>query len=249
MSKDIIHGIHAVLAALQRNPERIETVWLNEDRVDKRSAQIVQAAQAAGVRLERVPCARLDQLAGTEHHHGVVGRYRPQASLDERSLAPFLQQLKQPPLLLILDGVQDPHNLGACLRCADGVGAHAVIVPRDRAVSVTATVRTAASGATESVPVFEVRNLSRVLRELKSAGVWLLGASHDADTVLFDADLRGPLALVLGGEGKGLRRLTREHCDVLVRIPMLGTIPSLNVSVAAAVCLYEALRQRQVRDS
>ncbi|MFQ6023979.1 MAG: 23S rRNA (guanosine(2251)-2'-O)-methyltransferase RlmB [Acidiferrobacterales bacterium] len=249
MKKDVICGIHAVLTALQRNPKHIDTVWLNEDRLDKRSEEIVRTARAAHVKLWRVPHTKLDKLAGTERHQGVVGRYRARRSADERGLQALLAELTETPLLLILDGVQDPHNLGACLRSADGLGAHAVIMPRDRAVSVTATVRRTASGAAESVPVFEVTNLSRALHQLKNAGIWLLGASQEAETVIFEADLDRPLGLVLGGEEKGLRRLTREHCDALVRIPMLGTVSSLNVSVAAAVCLYEALRQRQVRDS
>ncbi len=248
MTKDVICGMHAVLTALRRNPQHIDTVWLNEDRVDKRSEEVVRAAQAASVKLRRVPRAALDRLAGSERHQGVVGRYRAAQPIDERGLTPFLEQLTQPPLLLILDEIQDPHNLGACLRSADGFGAHAVIVPRDRAASITAVVRRAASGAAESVPVFQVSNLSRALRQLKNAGIWLLGASQEAEIMIFDADLHGPVGFVLGGEARGLRRLTRQHCDSLVRIPMLGTVPSLNVSVAAAICLYEAARQRQVRE-
>ncbi|MFQ5756650.1 MAG: 23S rRNA (guanosine(2251)-2'-O)-methyltransferase RlmB, partial [Acidiferrobacterales bacterium] len=214
---------------------------------DRRAYEIVQTARAGHVKLQWVPRARLDELAGTARHQGIVARTCTASRLDEHDLEGFIAQLAETPLLLILDGVQDPHNLGACIRCADGAGAHAVIVPRDRAVSVTATVRRAACGAAESVPLFQVTNLSRVLRQLKRAGIWLLGASQAAGSEFFETDLTGPLAVVLGGEEKGLRRLTRQHCDALVSIPMRGIVPSLNVSVAAAVFLYEAVRQRGAR--
>ena len=247
MKDNIVCGLHAVLAALKRNPRQIDVIWLRADRADRRACEIVQAARAGHVKLQRVPRARLDELAGTGRHQGIVARTCPASRLDEHDLEAFIAQLAETPLLLILDGVQDPHNLGACMRCADGAGAHAVIVPRDRAVSVTATVRRAACGAAESMPLFQVTNVSRVLRQLKRAGIWLLGASQAAESELFEADLTGPLAVVLGGEEKGLRRLTRQHCDALVSIPMRGIVPSLNVSVAAAVFLYEAVRQRGAR--
>ncbi len=247
MKDNIVCGLHAVLAALKRNPRQIDVIWLRADRADRRACEIVQAARVGHVKLQRVPRARLDELAGTGRHQGIVARTCPASRLDEHDLESFIAQLAETPLLLILDGVQDPHNLGACMRCADGAGAHAVIVPRDRAVSVTATVRRAACGAAESMPLFQVTNVSRVLRQLKRAGIWLLGASQAAGSELFEADLTGPLAVVLGGEEKGLRRLTRQHCDALVSIPMRGIVPSLNVSVAAAVFLYEAVRQRGAR--
>lgn len=246
MKEDIICGLHAVLAALKQDPGHVDAIWLRADRVDTRVTEALELARATRVKLQRVPRARLDELAGTHRHQGIVARTRITRRRDERDLEAFIAQLSGTPLFLILDGVQDPHNLGACLRCADGAGAHAVIVPRDRAVSVTPTVRRAACGAAESVPLFQVTNLSRVLRQLKRAGIWLLGASHGAGGGLFEADLSGPLAVVVGGEEKGLRRLIREHCDALVSIPMCGGVPSLNVSVAAAVLLYEALRQRRI---
>lgn len=241
---ELICGLHAVRTALQRNPKHVDAVWLNEQRDDRRAAEIVQAARVAGVKLRRVPRVHLDQLVGDTHHQGVVGRLRSTPMLDEHDLQAFLADLEQIPLLLVLDGVQDPRNLGACLRSADAAGAHAVVLPRDRATSMTASVHQAASGAAVSVPVFQVANLSRTLRRLQEAGIWVAGASPDADSGLYEADLRGPLAVVIGGEAKGLRRLTREHCDALVRIPMRGVSPSLNLSVAAAVFLYEVLRQR-----
>lgn len=241
---DLICGLHAVRTALQRNPKHVDAIWLNEQRDDRRAAEIVQAARVAGVKLRRVPPAHLDQLVGDSHHQGVVGRLRSTPMLDEHDLEAFLAGLNETPLLLVLDGVQDPRNLGACLRSADAAGVHAVVLPRDRTASVTASVHQVAGGAAVTVPVFQVANLSRALRRLKDAGIWLAGASPDGDTGLYEADLRGPLAVVIGGEAKGLRRLTREHCDVLMRIPMRGVTPSLNLSVAAAVFLYEVLRQR-----
>lgn len=247
MSRDrtgLICGLHAVRTALQRNPAHVDAIWLNEQRDDRRAAEIVQAARVAGVKLRRVPRAHLDDLIGDTHHQGVVGRLRSMPMLDEHHLEAFLADLKQTPLLLVLDSVQDPRNLGACLRSADAAGAHAVVLSRDRSASLTASAHQAASGAAISLPLFQVANLSRALRQLKEAGIWLVGASADTDSDLYQADLRGALAIVIGGEAKGLRRLTREHCDVLLRIPMRGTTPSLNLSVAAAVFLYEVLRQR-----
>jgi 23S rRNA (guanosine2251-2'-O)-methyltransferase len=242
---DLIWGLNVVLAALQQHPERVDAVWLSEERVDRRGARVIEAAHQAGIKLRRVPRARLDQLTGAEHHQGAVARLHAVPARREQSLESFLGELTAAPLLLVLDGVQDPHNLGACLRCADAAGVNAVILPRDRAASITGSVRHVASGAADSLSVFQVTNLARTLGQLKDAGIWLVGATQDAQTELFEADLRGALALVVGGEGKGLRRLTRECCDLLLRIPMLGSVPSLNVSVAAAVCLYESVRQRQ----
>lgn len=248
-TEDLVFGLHAVLSALSQSPEHVDAVWLDEARRDRRAQEVTHAAQAARVKVHRVPRAKLDQLAGDARHQGAAARLRAAPLRDENDLESFLSTLAEPAFLLILDGVQDPHNLGACLRTADGAGVHAAIIPRDNAVSVTATVRKVASGAAESVPVFQVTNLARTLRALQEQGVWLVGTAGEAPTSLFDADLSGPLALVLGGEEKGLRRLTREHCDLLVHIPMRGRVESLNVSVAAAVCLYEAVRQRQARAS
>jgi 23S rRNA (guanosine2251-2'-O)-methyltransferase len=245
VSGEYLCGLHAVLAALKKKPEGVEEIWVNEARVDKRMAAVIDAARAARVKVHKSPRAALDRLADGIRHQGVVARLRETAVHTERDLATFLSRLPPSPLLLVLDNVQDPHNLGACLRSADAAGAHAVIVPREHTAPLSAVARRAASGAAESIPVFQVVNLARGLRALKEAGVWLVGASQDADADIFHADLRRPLALVLGGEGKGLRRLTQEECDMLVRIPMAGSVESLNVSVAAGVCLFEAVRQRQ----
>ncbi len=245
MEQDHIYGLHAVLAALTQTPEHVDAIWLDANRHDRRLGEIIQAAQAARVKLHKVPRAKLDQLAGVTRHQGVVAHYRAEAKRDERELSEFIADLTAPPFLLILDGVQDPHNLGACLRSADAAGVHAVITPRDQAVSLTATVRRVACGAAETVPLFQVTNLSRTLKQLKDSGIWLIGAAGDAEKDLFTADLRGPLALILGGEESGLRRLTRSHCDLVVKIPLYGSVSSLNVSVAAGICLYEAVRQRK----
>lgn len=245
MSEDLICGPHAVLAVLKSRPRAVSGVWLNAQRRDKRIDAVIRAAQAAGVKFHRVPRARLDQLAGEFPHQGVVARAQPETVGNERDLADFVTHITGAPLLLVLDGVQDPHNLGACLRCANAAGAQAVIVRRDHAAAVTAVVRRTAAGAAESTAMFRVSNLARCLAGLRDAGVWLIGAAQTAPRVLYEADLTGPVALVLGGEGAGLRRLIREHCDFLVQIPMGGTVESLNVSVAAGICLFEAARQRR----
>lgn len=247
MEEDLICGPHAVLAALKSRPRAVSGVWLSEGRCDKRIDAVIQAAQAAGVKFHRVPRARLDHLAGELPHQGVVARAQPETVGNERDLAEFVKHITDTPLLLVLDGVQDPHNLGACLRSANAAGAQAVIVPRDHSAAVTAVVRRVAAGAAESTPIFRVTNLARCLAGLQDAGVWLIGAAQTAPQALYDADLTGPVALVLGGEGAGLRRLIREHCDLLVQIPMGGTVESLNVSVAAGICLFEASRQRRTR--
>jgi 23S rRNA (guanosine2251-2'-O)-methyltransferase len=240
-----ICGLHAVLAALRKNPQDVEEIWISEARGDKRMAGVVDAARQAGVKIHKSARDALDRLAEGVRHQGVVARLRAAPLRKEQDFESFLANLPPMPLLLVLDGVQDPHNLGACLRSADGAGAHAVIVPREHSAPLSAVARRAASGAAESIPVFQVVNLARALRQLKEAGIWLAGASQEADSDIFHADLRRPLAIVLGGEGKGLRRLTEEECDMLMRIPMAGTVESLNVSVAAGVCLFEVVRQRQ----
>jgi 23S rRNA (guanosine2251-2'-O)-methyltransferase len=240
-----ICGLHAVLAALKNNPQTVEEIWVSDAREDKRVSSVIQAAHEARVKVHKSPRAALDRMVDGMRHQGVVARLRAAPVRKEQDLDTFLAHLPAMPLLLVLDGVQDPHNLGACLRSADAAGVHAVIVPREHSAPLSAVARRAASGAVESIPVFQVVNLARTLRALKEAGIWLAGASQDADSDIFHSDLRRPLALVLGGEGKGLRRLTQEECDMLVRIPMAGSVESLNVSVAAGVCLFEAVRQRQ----
>jgi len=239
-------GVHAVLAALKSAPDRVEEIWVSDTRGDRRIAAVLDAARDARVKIHKSPRAALDRMTDGVRNQGVVARLCETPVLKAPDLESFLAHLPPLPLLLVLDGVQDPHNLGACLRSADAAGAHGVIVPREHSAPLSAVARRAASGAAETVPVFQVVNLARTLRELKQAGLWLAGASQEADTDIFHADLRRPLAIVLGGEGKGLRRLTQEQCDMQVRIPMAGTVESLNVSVAAGICLFEAVRQRKL---
>lgn len=245
VDEELVCGLQAVLGALRWRPQQVADVWVSAQRDDRRIVEIVDAARAAHVKFHRVPRPKLDQMAGGLRHQGVVARLRGVSIGGEKELSALIAGLTRPALLLVLDGVQDPHNLGACVRVADAAGADAVIVPRDRAAPFAAATRRAAAGATEAVALFRVANLSRTLDELKRTGVWLYGVTHDAAEEIYACDLSDPCALVLGGEGEGLRRLTREHCDRLLRIPMVGSIESLNVSVAAGVALYEALRQRR----
>lgn len=246
MSNDLIYGLHPALAALRAHPERIEGVWLASGRDDRRLQEVEQAARAAGLACARTTRDELDDMAGSPRHQGVVLRLRGQVSAGlAEDFETFVQQLPDKPLLLVLDGVQDPHNLGACLRSAEAAGAHAVIVPKDNSAPLSPTARKSASGAAETLALYRVTNLVRALEMLKEQGVWVFGASHEADKSLYETDLNGSLALVLGGEGKGLRRLTREVCDGLMAIPMAGEVSSLNVSVAAGICLFEAVRQRR----
>jgi 23S rRNA (guanosine2251-2'-O)-methyltransferase len=245
MSKKILFGFHAVGVRLKVAPASMEAVYVDPSRRDARMRQFLSRAQEAGVRLIEAPGARLAQLAGTGGHQGVVAQV---SAIDlARSLDDLLDDLEakeQTPLLLVLDGVTDPHNLGACLRVADGAGAHAVIAPKDHAAGINATVAKVASGAAETVPYFMVTNLARSLRELQERGVWVVGTSDAASDSVYAADFRGPTALVLGAEGPGMRALTTKTCDQLVHIPMAGAVESLNVSVASGVCLFEAARQR-----
>ncbi len=240
-----ISGLHGVRAALRHGAERLTQVWFDAKRRDQRLRALLRELIAAGVRPQPVAKVELDRLAPGANHQGIVAATLAPAAGDEADLEALLQGLQEPPLLLVLDGVQDPHNLGACLRSADAAGAHAVLAPKDRAVGLTPVVCKVASGAAEAVPFVQVTNLARTLRWLQEArGIWLVGAAGDAVLSLFDANLTGPLALIVGNEEKGMRRLTRERCDQLVHLPMAGTVESLNVSVATGVCLFEAVRQR-----
>jgi 23S rRNA (guanosine2251-2'-O)-methyltransferase len=245
VSARILFGFHAVTVRLKTAPASVLEIHLDAQRRDARMRQFAERARDAGARLVDSSDAQLTQLAGTARHQGVVARVT--ALAQRHSLDDVLDAVAGPPLVLVLDGVTDPHNLGACLRVADGAGAHAVIAPKDHAVGLNATVAKVASGAAETVPYLMVTNLARSLREMKERDIRIVGTSDDAVQTLHDADLSGPLALVLGAEGSGLRQLTRNTCDALVRIPMQGAVESLNVSVAAGVCLYEALRQRRPR--
>ena len=238
----VLFGFHAVGVRLKTAPATVIEIYADPTRRDARMKQFLARAAEAGVRVIEADSVRLAKLAGSHGHQGVAARVQPVEQA--RSLDDLLDALSGPPLLLVLDGVTDPHNLGACLRVADGAGAHAVIAPKDHAAGINATVAKVASGAAETVPYFMVTNLARTLGELKERNVWVTGTSGDADKTLYEVDLAGPTALVLGAEGPGMRQLTRKTCDQLVRIPMMGAVESLNVSVASGVCLYEARRQR-----
>ncbi|MDH5571436.1 MAG: 23S rRNA (guanosine(2251)-2'-O)-methyltransferase RlmB [Gammaproteobacteria bacterium] len=243
-NKHLIYGLHAVQAALEKEPENVQQLWMEHARKDERAQKLVSLAKQGGIEINRVKREELDRLVGEVKHQGVVADFTQVPVQTESDLVSLLKGLSEPAFLLILDGVQDPHNLGACLRTADGAGVHAVIAPRDKACSLTATVRKVACGAAETVPFVQVTNLARTLRMLQQEGVWIIGTDVDAPQSLYQADLTGPIALVLGAEGTGLRRLTKEHCDSLINLPMQGSVQSLNVSVSAGVCLYESVRQR-----
>jgi len=241
----MVFGMHAVRTLLQQRPERAALLLLQKGREDARATELMRLARDAGVRTEWRDLHELDRVAGNERHQGACVQVKASGPLGEGALDELLDRATAPPLLLVLDGVQDPHNLGACLRTADAAGVTAVIVPRDRAAGLSPTVRKVASGAAETVPLIQVVNLARTLRWLKEREIWIVGTDDQAPQPLFKTQLTGPLTLVLGAEGQGLRRLTRENCDALVSIPMRGVVESLNVSVAAGVLLFEALRQRQ----
>jgi 23S rRNA (guanosine2251-2'-O)-methyltransferase len=238
----LIHGFHAVTAKLRHDAEGVREIYLAAARQDSRARDLVQLAEARGVLVISVDAARLDSLAKDARHQGVVAKVSAQqryVTLDD-----VLDNLAEPALLLVLDGVTDPHNLGACLRVADAAGAHAVVAPKDRACGLNATAIKVASGAADTVPYVVVTNLARSLREIKERGIWTIGAAGEATKDLYAIEQRGATAWVLGAEGEGLRRLTRETCDELARIPMFGAVESLNVSVASGICLYEVRRQR-----
>jgi 23S rRNA (guanosine2251-2'-O)-methyltransferase len=244
--RTLIYGFHAVLSRLRHHPGSIQVIYLDEARRDKRAQEVRRHAEEKKVKLVASEASRLEEMARGKSQ-GVVAFVQPIELA--RTLDEVMEDLTEPALLLILDGVTDPHNLGACLRNADAFGAHALIVPKDRAASLNAVAVKAASGAADSVPFIPVTNLARTLRELKERGVLIVGTDQDGGIGVADADYSGPVALILGAEGSGMRRLTREHCDVLVGIPMYGQVESLNVSVSTGVCLYEARRQRAKLES
>lgn len=240
-----VYGIHAVEALLTHHPKRIKQLLLASGRQDASITALRDKAQAARVEVRQVERKELDELADGVHQ-GVLARVSPSQIWGENMLDELLQRASEPLLLLVLDGVTDPHNLGACLRTADAAGVHAVIIPKDKSATLNATVRKVACGAAEVVPLVAVTNLARTLQKLQKAGVWIAGTAGEAEASIYQQDLSGPLALVMGAEGKGMRRLTRENCDYLVKLPMLGSVSSLNVSVATGVCLFEIRRQRGV---
>jgi 23S rRNA (guanosine2251-2'-O)-methyltransferase len=239
----VIYGLHTLQAVLERTPERVLNVSIAQGKHDERVGQLLREIERHGIALQRVNAKQLDRQLGEVNHQGVMAQVRPPHIGNEQDLLRDLAQISEP-LLLVLDGVQDPHNLGACLRSADAAGAYGVVVPRDRACGLTATVSKVASGAAEVLPFYQVTNLARTLRELQDIQIHCVGLAGEATVSLYDCDLRGPLALVMGTEGSGLRRLTRDTCDDLARLPMHGSVESLNVSVTAGIALYEAVRQR-----
>lgn len=243
--QQFIFGLHAVEALLQKQPQRILRLCFQQGREDAKVAALITQAKDLGLRIEHASRQELDRMTDGANHQGVIAFCLKAPSYAESDLKQLLADISEPPFVLVLDGVQDPHNLGACFRSADAAGVHAIIVPRDKAASITAVVSKVASGAAETVPFVQVTNLVRTLEMLKELGVWIYGAAGEAQQTLYQTDLTGPVALVLGAEGEGLRRLTREHCDVLVKIPMRGSVASLNVSVATGIFLFEVVRQRQ----
>jgi 23S rRNA (guanosine2251-2'-O)-methyltransferase len=245
MKSKMIFGFHAVTSRLRHEASSVEEIYVDASRQDGRMQVLLAAAKSMNVRIIQADDQRLSNIVGTRRHQGVVAK-AGELSL-ARNLDELLDAIEGPPLLLVLDGITDPHNLGACLRVADGAGAHAVIAPKDRAVGLNATAAKVASGAAETVPYITVTNLARTLRELKERDIWLIGTSDEAEKNLYQADFSGPAAIVMGSEGEGMRRLTRETCDMLVSIPMFGSVESLNVSVASGVTLFEARRQRMAK--
>lgn len=245
--QDSLFGIHAVQALLDTSPERVLEIWILQGRDDERLVPLVNAAQNVGLKIQRAARKVLDEKAESTQHQGVVVRVKPAKVLTENDLdvkVDELAALNKTPFFLILDGVTDPHNLGACLRNADAAGVHGVIVPKDNSVGLTPVVSKVACGAAETVPLYQVTNLARTMRHIQDKGIWIVGTAGEATSNVYQTELTGPLAIAMGAEGKGLRRLTRESCDGLISIPMAGSVSSLNVSVATGICLFEAVRQR-----
>ncbi|MDW7549357.1 23S rRNA (guanosine(2251)-2'-O)-methyltransferase RlmB [Pseudoalteromonas sp. McH1-7] len=243
MSNELIFGFHSIEAILNNAPERFLEIYALKGREDKRLNQVVNEARKFGISVQFMQRKALDNKANGEQHQGIIANVKAARAFNEKDLDDIIQR-ETTPFFLVLDGVTDPHNLGACLRSADAAGVHGVIVPKDKSAKLNGTARKVACGAAETVPLIQVTNLARTLRDIKEAGVWVVGTAGETDTAVFDANLTGPMAIVMGAEGDGMRRLTREHCDELVKIPMVGSVSSLNVSVATGVCLFEVLRQR-----
>ncbi|WNJ96346.1 23S rRNA (guanosine(2251)-2'-O)-methyltransferase RlmB [Vibrio ruber] len=246
MSNEFVYGIHAVSAVLEKAPDRLIEVFVLKDRQDKRLLPMLNELQRLGISIQQMSRQALDKKSQGENHQGMMARVKPAKTLNEHDLDTLLNTVEHP-LLLVLDGVTDPHNLGACLRNADAAGVTAVIVPKDKSAPLNATVSKVACGAAETVPLVRVTNLARTMKALQEQGIWFVGTAGEATQDLFQSKLTGPLAIVMGAEGDGMRRLTRETCDALVKIPMSGSVSSLNVSVATGICLFEAVRQRLSR--
>ncbi len=244
MNASKIFGIHAVQAALDYSADKILKIWVDEKRQDKRSTELIKKLQRLAIPLEKSDRKKLDRMTDSKNHQGIVIEVEMPSIHSEEELKHVVKTMTETPLFLVLDQVQDPHNLGACLRTADAAGVHGIIITKDNSASITPTVCKVACGAAETVPVYQVTNLARILRWLKEQNIWIMGTTGETDQSVFSADLTLPLALVMGTEGTGMRRLTQEQCDFLVKIPMTGTVESLNVSVAAGIIIYEAFKQR-----
>lgn len=242
--KEWLFGLHSVQALLKSSPQRVLELYCLQGREDQRLSKVLKLAEGQGISVQAMGRAKLDAMVEGENHQGIVAVCRPGPVHDEAFLLRHIEGLDHPPFLLVLDGVTDPHNLGACLRSAEAAGVDAVIAPKDKSAGLSPVARKVACGAAEVLPFVPVTNLARTLKKLQEQGVWLVGAAGEAEASLYQSDLKGPLALVMGAEGEGLRRLTRETCDYLIKIPMAGTVSSLNVSVATGICLFEAVRQR-----
>ncbi|SDU19202.1 23S rRNA (guanosine(2251)-2'-O)-methyltransferase RlmB [Halopseudomonas salegens] len=242
---ETVFGLHAVKALLERHPKRVKSLWLQRGRLDERMQAVVNLAEQGAISVQRVSVDELDQQSGGGVHQGVLAQVLPSQLWSEDMLGHLLDKLDTPPLLLVLDGVTDPHNLGACLRTADAAGVQAVIIPKDKSAGLTPVVRKVACGAAETVPLVAVTNLARCLKSLQQRGLWTVGTAGEAEQLIYQIDFRVPSVLIMGAEGSGMRRLTREHCDYLAKLPMAGSVSSLNVSVATGICLFEAVRQRQ----
>lgn len=247
MKSEIIFGIHAVQSFLKSAPQRVDELIVVKDRHDQRIKKLLAFAEKQGLKPRMANKQELQTLCGEGNHQGVALLARPGITLDEKGLLEMVAELSEDPLVLVLDGVTDPHNLGACMRSADAAGVHAVVVPKDNSASLNETARKVACGAAETVPLVVVTNLARALNKLQEAGLWVAGAAGEAEADIYQADLTGPRVIVMGAEGDGMRRLTKETCDLLIKIPMMGSVSSLNVSVATGVVLFEVLRQRQAK--
>jgi len=241
--QELIYGLHAMTAVIDLEPERIIELFVLKGRDDERLTHILDEARRHGIGIQFCQRKTLDDKCNGEQHQGVVARAKPGKILDEHDLDSILKT-QAAPFILVLDGVTDPHNLGACLRTADAAGVHAVVVPKDKSATLSPIVRKVACGAAEVIPLIQVTNLSRTMKVMQNSGVWIVGTAGEAEQSIFGSKLTGPTALVMGAEGKGMRRLTRENCDELIKLPMAGSVSSLNVSVATGVCLYEIVRQR-----
>ncbi len=245
MKREFIFGLHAVQALLKSAPQRVVEIYMVQGRNDQKLQKIINAAQANGIHCQTVNRHKLDELVNDENHQGVVAVCTPGETFDETWLFNLLDNLNEPAFLLILDGVTDPHNLGACMRSAEAAGVHAVIAPKDKSAGLTPIARKVACGAAEVLPFVPVTNLARTLKKLQEKGIWLFGAAGEAEHSIYQSNLKGPIGILMGAEGEGLRRLTQDTCDHLMNIPMAGTVSSLNVSVATGICLFEAVRQRR----